>query len=464
MSRGRQRTRRTQRRGVSRLRIAGIALLVGLALGAGALVWNQWRAREAFEQAVDQLAASGAPVTPEAMTALYPPVDGPNAAPLYLEAAALLDAAGPSEDVAWMGAGIRPGGALSPEQSAASAAFLNDHAEARALLAEAATRDTCRFPFDPAAYYRADLQHLTDLRNPLRFLMLDAVLAVEESRSADATQPIAEGLLLTRRVLDEPVLLARLVADGMTLLTLDTMNHGIRRRVFEPGDLAALDESLDLLRARPGLGRVLVYERAVFVNGALEAPKGHAGLLRMLHRLSGILYRDLLHGVTLYGDLIAIAELPDPAARYAGAESFASTLDAIPGQYVISRMALANAERWVELDLQHGILVDCMNVALAADAHRQRTGRLPRSLSELVPGGLDAPPVDPVTGSPLVYRVEQHGFAVYSVGDNGVDDAGELLQNMGEGWRTADYGFRVAYGRTDETGAPTADADAPASD
>jgi len=41
-----------------------------------------------------------------------------------------------------------------------------------------------------------------------------------------------------------------------------------------------------------------------------------------------------------------------------------------------------------------------------------------------VPGYLDRVPLDPFTGKPLMYKVEETGIAVYSVGENRVDDGG----------------------------------------
>jgi hypothetical protein len=50
--------------------------------------------------------------------------------------------------------------------------------------------------------------------------------------------------------------------------------------------------------------------------------------------------------------------------------------------------------------------------------------RLPSSLDELVPNYLPAVPQDPFANGPLIYRLSDEGYVLYSVGRNGQDDGG----------------------------------------
>ncbi len=56
-------------------------------------------------------------------------------------------------------------------------------------------------------------------------------------------------------------------------------------------------------------------------------------------------------------------------------------------------------------------------------------GTWPESLDQLVPAILPAVPLDPYdpAGKPLRYNRTDEGFLLYSVGQNGVDDGGKLL-------------------------------------
>jgi hypothetical protein len=81
-----------------------------------------------------------------------------------------------------------------------------------------------------------------------------------------------------------------------------------------------------------------------------------------------------------------------------------------------------------------------LTIELALADYRDRNGKYPQTLADLVPGELETLPADPFTGKPLVYRSTDDGFRLYSVGPNGVDDGGQSCENDdNEG---DDIGFR----------------------
>lgn len=69
--------------------------------------------------------------------------------------------------------------------------------------------------------------------------------------------------------------------------------------------------------------------------------------------------------------------------------------------------------------IQRRILVAELAVAAFTREHDQ----IPQSLDELVPEYLEKIPKDPFRPGPLCYR----GGTIYSVGPDGVDDGGDLL-------------------------------------
>ncbi len=64
--------------------------------------------------------------------------------------------------------------------------------------------------------------------------------------------------------------------------------------------------------------------------------------------------------------------------------------------------------------------LDLMEIAFRLEEHRRETGAYPPSLDPLT----DVPAVDPWSGEPYRYRLDDGGAAVYSVGGNRVDDGG----------------------------------------
>jgi hypothetical protein len=65
---------------------------------------------------------------------------------------------------------------------------------------------------------------------------------------------------------------------------------------------------------------------------------------------------------------------------------------------------------------------------LAVRGHQTKNGKPPMALAELVPAWLPAVPLDPFSKGPLVYRVTNNSFLLYSVGPDGHDDQGTPLK------------------------------------
>ena len=65
--------------------------------------------------------------------------------------------------------------------------------------------------------------------------------------------------------------------------------------------------------------------------------------------------------------------------------------------------------------------------AIAVYRYQQKHGKLPTSLNQLVGEFLDEIPIDQCNGQPLHYRTTSDGFAIYSIGLDGVDDGGDAI-------------------------------------
>ena len=76
---------------------------------------------------------------------------------------------------------------------------------------------------------------------------------------------------------------------------------------------------------------------------------------------------------------------------------------------------------------------------IALSAYRHDHGQYPATLDELLDGYLDAIPLDPCTDEPLRYRKEGDRYILYSIGTDGVDNAGERLHIDYSGGRAQRY-------------------------
>ncbi|HPY30305.1 MAG TPA: hypothetical protein PLT00_09860 [Verrucomicrobiota bacterium] len=82
--------------------------------------------------------------------------------------------------------------------------------------------------------------------------------------------------------------------------------------------------------------------------------------------------------------------------------------------------------------------------AIALQRHFIRHGNYPNQLEALVPEFLSSVPVDYMDGQPIKYRLNPDGsFTLYSVGEDGKDDGGDMSLPEGSKsrdlWRRKDY-------------------------
>jgi hypothetical protein len=67
---------------------------------------------------------------------------------------------------------------------------------------------------------------------------------------------------------------------------------------------------------------------------------------------------------------------------------------------------------------------DNLILAFALARYQREHGRYPEELAALAPKYLERVPVDLFSGKPLIYRPNENGYLLYSVGVNGKDDEG----------------------------------------
>ena len=83
---------------------------------------------------------------------------------------------------------------------------------------------------------------------------------------------------------------------------------------------------------------------------------------------------------------------------------------------------------------------DLSQVGIALSRYQKQNGNFPDSLDPLAPDYLPALPADPYTGKPFVYRIDDEGALIYSLGKNLKDDGGKPLD---DDYQNHDHVFRV---------------------
>ncbi|HEX8834428.1 MAG TPA: hypothetical protein VF719_09520, partial [Abditibacteriaceae bacterium] len=98
---------------------------------------------------------------------------------------------------------------------------------------------------------------------------------------------------------------------------------------------------------------------------------------------------------------------------------------ALPWSAALTKALLPVFGRTYSMVRQEEAYADMARVAFVLHAHRNRTGRYPKTLAEISNASQRSLPLDPYTKQPFGYRLSPDGFALYSVGPNKKDNGGK---------------------------------------
>lgn len=327
--------------------------------------------------------------------------------------------------------------------SSAGRKILRSNQAAIALLRQAALMPECRFPVDwNASPEKIAFPHYAMMRRLARMMAAQSWEDAEQGHPAAALADVRAVLNMGRHLRREPVLISFLVARAIEAIGNSALAAVLikapptleQARTFAAG-LPPDDWSEAYQRAMQG-------ERA-FGLWAYETLRYKPGLWTMIQGADGVhaaspwLWRPI--GI-LWGPLLKMDEvfylrawkrpaigisgpLAVPLPRNAGSSMDLGIGD-MPWYAVISRTLLPvfNRVRTMRDDIE--VSRREREVALALGAYRSLHGRYPAGLREAATAWGKVLPADLYSGKPFIYRTEKEGFALYSVGQNRVNDRG----------------------------------------
>jgi hypothetical protein len=139
------------------------------------------------------------------------------------------------------------------------------------------------------------------------------------------------------------------------------------------------------------------------------------------------------------------ASQSSPRERFKAYAELKSAAESLPTYLKSADLAHQLAEGLMRAfleDLKSSARRDAGQVALAIERYRIAEGKLPDDLSVLAPRYLQTVPLDPFDEAPIRYRTLPEGYVVYSVGENGTDDGGEI-DPSGQYGTGGDLAFKV---------------------
>jgi hypothetical protein len=388
--------------------------------------------------------------------------DSQNAAPLYRQAFAALDA----------------DAALTSDESPLTKATTIDvanpavtdllarHAATLDLIRRAADRDTCRFQRD---WTRPSidmlLPEMQSLRTAARLLVLDAHREAADGNAADALHDVARIQRIGRHSASEPLLISNLVGLAIDAMALETFAKVLP--TLGKSDLAALDSSdiRDLVTTPPAMASHYYGEEAFGLSTFADMTDSRFGVMNALEMfanqpqrpfLSRILPLTLLYRVFfLEADLtgyrsimrkyqqLAAGSEPYPEIKKKTDAMEKELWDRSPGMMTSLIMpALGGVFR---AQAQNVARQRAATALVAATRQRLETETTPTTFEELSTKLVPPASRDPFTADrPLVMKQTDDALLVYSVGPDGEDDGGPPAPGAEKVEGNDDVGLRMA--------------------
>lgn len=419
-------------------------LLIVLVVIIAGFVFFRIILRAKLQARLDAISAAGYPVTCAELDDWYAmPESAENAADYMTEAFShfhKLEEGEESELMPVVGRAKLPlrTEALAEETKTLITGYLADNEQTLELLHKGAAIEHSRYPIDLSKGFEALMPYLSDIRTGTRLLKLEAVVHAENDKPQMAVGSIASSIGLARSLSKEPLLISQLVRIACQTLAVSTVERVINRTEFTDAQLVSLSRILANAEDPSAMVRAFAGERCVgasiFKMPAAQIPRmlDMAGdrphllgvLAISLYKFVGLADMDAAVYLDLMNDYIKAMQLP-PHQRQEAASAVDTKFGEISRIHVFLRVIMPALSRVTTLDVRTIAQVRTAQAGLAIERYHLATGKLPDSLSNLLPAYLDTTPKDPFDGKDLRYKKLETGFVVYSIGEDGNDDGGK---------------------------------------
>ena len=307
------------------------------------------------------------------------------------------------------------------------------------LLLESADKTCFQYGDPDVKSWERTIPNAVKMIRAVRLLGFEAAFMADEGDIEGAVALLRRGFGFAPKPGEEGLLISFLLAVADMKHLLFCLNEVVSDREADTDLLLRIIDDFDsrlVGRWRENFASSFRSERILYVEIGMEfaserLPRwvlGDAEYPEAFFRwlIRPFIKRDIAKKLPLYAELEEMARLPYFRAREEF-EAYREKMDRLPWYSVVSRLVLPNAEAAFLKLASLEALVLTARTGLACRVFKARNGRFPDDLSELVPSLIPETPIDPFTGSPLMYRKAGEGFVVYSLGSNQKDDGGRTM-------------------------------------
>jgi len=309
------------------------------------------------------------------------------------------------------------------------AEYVADNNEALDLFHRAAGIEYCRYPINLSAGLATLLPYLSEMRNAVQLLELEAVLYADDGNGPEAVLSAISGFAIARSFVREPITVSQLVRCGCQNTAVSIVEQILNRVELTDGQLLELTECVRRSESISDMSIAFVGERCMgldFFNnpGTMNPSGGRIGPIFSLYKAVGMAEAEAVMYLDLMDGYMKCIKLPLHERRKA-ADAVGAKIQSISQAHVLLHVIMPSLSGVITKDLRTTAFLRTADAALAIQRYRLKADKLPDKLADLVPVYLESVPKDTFDGNELRYKKIEAGFVVYSIGEDLIDDGGK---------------------------------------
>jgi hypothetical protein len=267
----------------------------------------------------------------------------------------------------------------------------------------------------------------------MMLLTLEAIWHAGNGNSQSAFHSLISGFGLARSLDKEPIIVSQLVRTACHGLAISGLERAINRTEFTDEQLAEIDRFLIGAEDRSTLARAYAGERCNFLNALTKSEILKSMITNHdvpvtpfleLYKAIGLADMDAMIYLDFVDEYIELTKLP-LHQRQKASDALETRLTSISNIHVLLQILMPSLSRIAMIELRDIARLGAARTGLAVERYRLANGKIPVSLTELVPAYLESVPKDPFDGNELRYKKLENGFVVYSIGEDLSDDDGK---------------------------------------
>lgn len=309
--------------------------------------------------------------------------------------------------------------------------ILSKNQNALQLIREAADKPCFKYPKNwDGPPEEIDIPNLVKMISIMRLCGIDSVFKAESSQLDEAIEQCFVGMRFSRKYLMEPFLISSLVAIANMKQLIFCLNRITAGKEIETNTLLNILTELDIDPWRRGLVWSFETEKILFIDIGIRFSGRNTAIIdagfmdKMLYwLLRPVIKTEIVWSLKLWEEWERAAQLPYYETKHIQA-MFKKKYGDIPWYFRMTGFLFPNllTAMYKEAMLEATLL--SAQIGIACKIYKNQQGEFPEKLSQLVPDILKKELLDPFTGEPFIYRRQDSGFIVYSLGSNEKDDEG----------------------------------------